>query len=100
VTHVIADRLAGSKLEKELQSVGRPNAWRGTIVRPDWITTCVARKELVPTFEYRIVKTGIRNIAALLSDSVSRKGTSPVPDRSIEQDREATASSDDDKIDY
>jgi hypothetical protein len=66
VTHVIADRLASAKLEKELQSVGKSNAWRGSIVRPDWVTDCVAKMDRLPTYEYRILRSGMRNIAKLL----------------------------------
>jgi hypothetical protein len=70
VTHVISEQLCGSKIEKELNSAGRANAWRGAIVRPIWLLDTVEKqaKQAVSSDKYAlIVQPGARGIAALLA---------------------------------
>jgi hypothetical protein len=57
--------------------VGKSNAWRGSIVRPDWVTDCVAKMDMLPTFEYRILKSGMRNIAKLLDTRCAANDSLP-----------------------
>lgn len=54
VTHVVADRLAASKIEKELQARGS-NAWRGSIVKPEWLLSSIERGRKLPVSEYEVI---------------------------------------------
>ena len=53
ITHVIADNLASSKLEKEIQTGSK---WAGVIVKPSWLVESINKRKLMPTWEYRLVK--------------------------------------------
>lgn len=69
VTHVIADRLAASKAEKELSVLGQSKAWRGAIVRPEWLLDSIHRKKILPTYEFRIVRGHTDDIARLMANA-------------------------------
>lgn len=56
VTHVIADNLCASKIEKEL-SLTSSNRWSGVIVRPEWLLQSVKLNKLLPTWDFQIIKT-------------------------------------------
>lgn len=58
VTHVVADCLAGSKVQKELAGAGAARANRGSavVVKPAWISACVAAGARVDVFPFRVVR--------------------------------------------
>lgn len=56
VTHIVADNLCASKIEKEL-SLSSSKRWPGVIVRPEWLLQSVKLKKLLPTWEFQIIKT-------------------------------------------
>lgn len=56
VTHVVADRLAASKIEKELHMRGS-NAWRGAIVKPEWLLSSVEEGRKLPVSDYEVISS-------------------------------------------
>lgn len=63
VTHVIADNLAASKVEKELQ-LDVKNA--AVVVRPTWILESLKKGERLPTWDFRVVRSppGVKDVAS------------------------------------
>lgn len=61
MTHVIADNLAASKVEKEIKA--RPME-RMLVVRPEWVKECVTRGAMVGTEAFRVVEAppGVRDL--------------------------------------
>jgi BRCA1 C Terminus (BRCT) domain len=70
VTHVLSDGLCGSKLEKEVKSVGCANARSCAVVRPTWLldTLEAQKKQTVSASKYQIVPSVAKNIATFLLD--------------------------------
>lgn len=57
VTHVIADNLCASKIDKELSLTSSTNNTQQVIVvRPQWILQSLQRKKLLPTWDFQLVK--------------------------------------------
>lgn len=57
ITHVIADNLCASKMEKEMrsatQSQGRSQS---VIVKPEWLLQSVKQQKVLPTWKFQIVR--------------------------------------------
>lgn len=53
ITHIIADNLCASKIEKEISPKSR---WSGVIVRPQWLLSSVQTQKLLPTWEFQLIK--------------------------------------------
>lgn len=66
VTHVIADNLAASKIEKELR-LGVKSA--AVVVRPVWIMECLREGKRLPTWDFRVVQgmPGVKDIASFFA---------------------------------
>lgn len=81
VTHVIADNLAASKIEKELKLHVKNAA---VVVRPDWILESLKQGERLPTWEFRVVKSppGVKDVASFFKKkATAENGTQPPPNR-------------------
>lgn len=76
VTHVVADNLAASKVHKELKQFGAHAAWKGVVVKPNWITDCLRRRKRLPVHDYRVVEdktiTDIRSYFGKRTKSTSK----------------------------
>lgn len=68
VTHVVADNLAASKIEKELNALP---ADRAVVVTPTWLLSSLKNGEKLPTWEFRVVKglPGVKNVATFFNSS-------------------------------
>lgn len=71
VTHVIADNLAASKIQKEIDA---SPADRSVVVSPKWLLKSVERGVLLPTWGFRVIKgiPGVKNVATFF-ESAKRK---------------------------
>lgn len=58
VTHVVCDRLAASKINKELnlKAVGRANSTRSWIVKPQWVVDSVEGGRKLSETKYRVIR--------------------------------------------
>lgn len=75
VTHVIADNLAASKVEKELNA---DPADRAAVVTPKWILNSLKKGSRLPTWDFRVVKgvPGVMDVANFFNRNTgkTRKG--------------------------
>lgn len=80
VTHIIADNLAASKVQKEIDA---SPADRSVVVSPKWILQSVERGERLPTWDFRVIKgiPGVKNIAGFFQKAkqkpLSKTSSSP-----------------------
>jgi hypothetical protein len=65
VTHVVADRLAAPKIDKELRLTGKGKSWRGFIVKPAWIVTSVQRGKKEPIAPHELISPSQRRAGDL-----------------------------------
>lgn len=56
VTHVVCDNLAAGKLQKEILQRGSASAWKGVVVRPEWVENSLRKGRKLPIDEYRVVQ--------------------------------------------
>ncbi len=56
VTHVVCDNLAASKIQQEISQRGSASAWRGVVVRPEWVEDSLKKGKMLPTREYRVIQ--------------------------------------------
>lgn len=81
VTHVVCDNLAGGKIEKEISQRGSPSAWRGVVVRPEWVEDSLKKGKMLPTREYRVIQEDttkdIRSFFTLKKPAKKINGTAP-----------------------
>lgn len=76
VTHVIAENLAASKIEKELRAKERD---RLLIVTPQWIKDSIRQNKKLPTFDYLLVKNTQTRGMDRYFNKIPRKPTAPQP---------------------
>lgn len=71
VTHVIADNLAASKVEKELNA---DPADRAVVVTPKWLLNSLKNGSRLPTWDFRVVKgvPGVKDVASFFSRNTGK----------------------------
>lgn len=82
VTHVVADRLATCKIEKELRVRGG-NAWRGSIVKPEWLLSSIEKGRKLPISDYELITSQQRQGGDLRKLLASGK-SSPTSDTRVQ----------------
>ena len=55
ITHVVADNLASAKINKELEQIGSASAWKGAVVKPEWVVESIRRKKREPVGRYSVI---------------------------------------------
>lgn len=57
ITHVIADNLCASKMEKEMSSATQAQRRsQSVIVKPEWLLQSVKQRKVLPTWRFQIVR--------------------------------------------
>lgn len=76
VTHVVCDNLAAGKIQKEISQRGSATAWKGVVVRPEWVENSLRKGKMLPTDEYRVVRDeSIKDIRTFFTAKKSKSGS-------------------------
>lgn len=76
MTHVVCDNLAAGKIQKEISQRGSATAWKGVVVRPEWVENSLRKGKMLPTDEYRVVRDeSIKDIRTFFTAKKSKSGS-------------------------